>query len=179
MTQPLDPFLPRNYSGGSNLFTDGDHVVSTLTVSEVERLAKAGVKVEFKDIAAQVRPDIPESPHLFDNRLVKPLVERRAASRCNSQDNFISFPFNAYVTRYGDKFYIFLSTGCHEPCILQDEAHLYPSDALMASIHLLLSTPGVYKPETYNGEGSQSGSAANPGTIGLAGSTPDTRSRFR
>jgi hypothetical protein len=38
---------------------------------------------------------------------------------------------------HGEKVYVFVAPEDNPPLILEDDLHLYPSDALMAKLHLL------------------------------------------
>lgn len=120
-----------------------------LPVSDIIKLAAAGVKIEFKDIANQIMPD-PVQPQTaepsdglrdYHNRLlVRPIVDRwRMANQKRDMEGH-AFPFLLSAQQYKEKVYVFVGTGNSEPCILTDEAHLYPSDALMAKLHLLQQT---------------------------------------
>lgn len=141
--------------------SDTQEIYHGLSVSDVERLAKAGVAIKFEDIWKQVHPDV-ETRQLFDNSLAKPLIERWAAPHQNDINRRLIFPFRAYVERYGDKFYVFIATQNGPPVVIEDAAHLYPSDALMASIHFLLE---VQPKGDINGQGEQ----ASQGVAGHAG----------
>lgn len=114
-----------------------------ISVSDVARLAQAGVTVNLKEIADYVRPDVQEQP-LFDaSMLLKPLVDRLI--RFKGMQNHMPFPpnrindffFSAWCGR--GKVFVFVCPQAVDctPCILEDEIELYPSDALMAKIHLL------------------------------------------
>jgi hypothetical protein len=38
---------------------------------------------------------------------------------------------------HGEKVYVFVAPNNQPPLILEDDLHLYPSDALMAKLHLM------------------------------------------
>jgi hypothetical protein len=106
-----------------------------LTVSEVERLAKAGVTVAFADIAAHVHPDPPKQDHLDPG--ARAVLDRWRRNPRN-QPEYVGFEVIRFATHmYNDTVYVFVVTPGHEPVILTDDVHLFPSDALMAKIHLL------------------------------------------
>lgn len=135
---------------GKVVVRDGT-VHHALTVTDIERLAKAGVVIKFEDIAPQVVPDddkpsIMSRPRYSGENETKLLVERwlmsnRAAARA---DQFFMdaqmFPFHLSVYKHDDTFYVFVGTFNGPPVILEDATHLFPSDALMAKLHLLTAT---------------------------------------
>ena len=121
---------------------------AVLSVSDVERLAKAGVKMEWSEIKNQVRPDLKPSPaeaSMFDcSKLLRPLVARLKQAYDNASRNSIAVPFEDSLgpdflsaAAHGDKVYVFVASRHGPPIILEDESHLYPSDALMAKLHLM------------------------------------------
>lgn len=112
----------------------------TLTVSDVERLAKAGVATSFDQIANRVMPDAPEMKRATGLHMA--IIERWQLSRKHSNEFGMMagslFPYPTIAAHhFKDKIYVFICHQTHEPVILTDEAHLYPSDALMAKLHLL------------------------------------------
>jgi hypothetical protein len=121
-----------------------------LSVSDVERLAKAGVKMEWAEMRHQVRPDpVPDKTGMFDcTPLLRPLVARirQQAISQSTKDHFLSpepdvrmiqaASFMSAVA-HGEKVYVFVAHDNQPPVILEDDIHLYPSDALMAKLHLM------------------------------------------
>lgn len=110
-----------------------------LTVSDVERLAKAGVKIEFEQIKSQVRPDPPSEDR--DKWMRLPLVEAfwerwRRANPPNHQTFNEVGPWGIYASVFDDTVYVFVSPTDGPPFIIEDQKHLYPSDSLMAALHL-------------------------------------------
>lgn len=117
-----------------------------LSVSDIERLAKAGVQVKWEDIESQVRPDEPAKDRSWtDPALTQVIVDRWMMVHpdgLNQPRNRI--PFDLAATRHGDKVYVFASyvegfmqaggRSKTEPCILTDDAALFPSDALMTKL---------------------------------------------
>lgn len=104
-----------------------------LSVSDVERLAKAGVKVEWGDIRYQVVPDPePAAPET----LTSAFWHRWDRSHPPRWDSFPTRPYDIYASEYGDKVYVYVQPRDSEPFVLEDDKHLYPSDALMAKLHL-------------------------------------------
>lgn len=121
--------------------------MAILTVSDYERLAKAGVKVEYADIKHSVVPD-PVQKHSvvrIDTELADLIVHRwnRIDERAM---NGMEFPFLLSAVRHEDKIYVFVAPRpphgrkSHGPVILEDDGKLYPSDALIAKLSLLLET---------------------------------------
>ena len=115
-----------------------------LSVSDVERLAKAGVKMDWETMRDQVRPDpVPDKTGMFDcSALLRPLVARlrQQAMIRGSKDRFLlsgidpfTAPYFMSAVAHGEKVYVFVATDDNPPIILEDDLHLYPSDALMAA----------------------------------------------
>lgn len=144
-----DPNLAELYQ---RAFRPGKDVVTVLTVSEVERLAKAGVQIKFEDIADRVGadPNVVGSNtyqranhlvHLFRERLMN--RERVKQAGRNDYDyggqTMVHMP-DCWAAAYKDKVFLFVAPGNSEPLILEDDAQMYPSDALLAKYDLLLET---------------------------------------
>lgn len=122
----------------------------SLTVSDVERLAKAGVKIEFKEIAQQVIPDplkeySPQQRRLESSpMLMQPLIDRLTRAGVIRDpalsDEGLSFDGRRYeqlaATQNGDKVYVFYARHEFEPIMLEDDATMFPSDALIAKFLL-------------------------------------------
>jgi hypothetical protein len=130
---PTDPF--------SNLLPSEP---AKLTVGDIERLAKAGVSIKFEDIRQQVIADYPQAMPAERPRYL-PLVDafedrwyRNTKARDNAyRDSYASMPFEFFAATNGDKVVVLLSDGANH-VVLEDPTNLYPSDDLMASIHLWL-----------------------------------------
>ena len=120
-----------------------------ITVAELVALAAAGVTINLSEIAQHVRPNPPAEKILFDaTPLLKPLMLRwrqYTEIKYGSQiENFEvrKYPFFLSAWSNTDKVFVFvcpLTVSC-EPTILTDEALMYPSDALMGKLQLLLET---------------------------------------
>ncbi len=113
------------------------HYRQPLTVSDVERLAKAGVIIKFEDIAAQVMRDAPPPDETFKSRYL-PMVDAfwERWRWANNTDLFRDGEtFHLYAFEQGDKVIAIVSDGISH-VIIEDEKCLYPSDALMAKLHL-------------------------------------------
>lgn len=108
-------------------------VKAMLTVSDVARLAQAGVKVNFSDISDMVRPD--------DTKSLTPLVDAfwQRWHRANPGSPMSlppERPWAIAAAPYNDVVYVFVAPFNGVPFILEDEKTLYPSDALIAKLHL-------------------------------------------
>lgn len=113
--------------------------ITMLTVSDVERLAKAGVKIEFEAIRDQIRPDDPTPPRYDAPRTLEDAFWERW-KRANIRDDVNMgrmFPYKINASQHGDKVYVFVAPLDQPPFILEDVSVLYPSDALMAKLALL------------------------------------------
>lgn len=124
-----------------------------LSVSDVERLAKAGVAVALDGNIVPMPDPVPQ--HADGNgyrggintpeSLVQPLIERLERAKAVGAGMGWRDPpvladthiFRAVV--HDDKVYVFCYNGRTEPVILTDESNLYPSDKLVAAVHLFLS----------------------------------------
>lgn len=120
--------------------------MAVLTVSDVERLAKAGVKMDYAEVKHCVVPDPPparEPTWSIHTELAALLVQRWNRLNTMDRDGF-EVPFLLSAVRYEDKVHVFVAPNRGQykaaPVILEDDEKLYPSDALMAKIHLLLET---------------------------------------
>lgn len=136
MPPDFDPPAPRqNY----------DPPGRTLSVSDVERLAKAGVKIEFSDVRYQIMPDDDLKPpeRLFPHMepLQQSFWERWRRANPQKADRFDHLPpFSVYAHETDDKVFVMVGPNDtrQEPFLIEDLKHLYPSDALMAKLHLWL-----------------------------------------
>lgn len=113
---------------------------SFLNISEIERLAKAGVKIELDSITPQSDPPEPWSPQhepmaaaIWDryNR-----TKRAVSSPMDGYRLGHLQPFELLASRHGDKVWVSVHplNFVHEPFQLQDDALTFPSDTLMASL---------------------------------------------
>lgn len=122
----------------------------SLTVSDVIKLAAGGVAIKFEDIGARLVPD-PEPPskihRWWDTAPAEAMVARLTMHmRATATDNLNmgSMPldpahmYNGLMARaFGDAVYVFVCHRGAEPQIIKDPLHMFPSDALMAQLHLL------------------------------------------
>ena len=105
-----------------------------LSVSDVERLAKAGVAITFSDVQYQIQRDPEEVVRVAS--LADSFWERWRRANPPDYRTFGGPTFGIYASEYGDKVYVYVHPTDSEPFILEDDKHLYPSDALMAKLHL-------------------------------------------
>jgi hypothetical protein len=117
--------------------------IYTLTVRDVERLAKAGVVINFADIKDQVMPDTDHPPPeamSVPQSLDDAFWQRWHRAHIKDFHSLYERPYDIHAHAYGDKVYVFVAPRDREPLIIEDVAQLYPSDALMAKIALLETT---------------------------------------
>ena len=108
-----------------------------LTVSDIERLAKAGVSMSFEAIVGCIEPD-PKPKDIFDDSHLTGVIIQRWRMTQQPGKDFGYMPFHLAAAVYKGKVHVFVSGRDREPTVLVDEAHLFPSDALMANLHLYL-----------------------------------------
>lgn len=151
-----------------------------LTVSDIERLAKAGVTISLSDLQRhEVVSDPVEPVDMMQEQKPTPLVDMiyarmnmAARARRGNQDVYGGFSEAArypemYATPYGDKVFVLVATGYSEPIIIQDDAQMFPSDALLAKLALLKDT------EKMNGARNEQEGVR--GTAGVASAPQTTR----
>jgi len=119
-----------------------------LSVSEIERLAKAGVNVTIGDGPGHIWPQpdsfsapIPPGPHTADpmEKAIWDRWERSRRARTGPyMDLGFTLPFRLLATQHGDKVWVSVhpTNFNYEPFQLTDDSAIYPSDALMAKIAL-------------------------------------------
>lgn len=117
-----------------------------LTVSDIERLAKAGVEVKLTDVINNLMPDnmsvgiVPTPPRLEDEwptDLTKSFWQRwRRANPREFGDGQLP-PYRVYPHEFKDIVYVMIAPQEQAPFIVEDVALLYPSDALMAKLAFL------------------------------------------
>lgn len=110
-----------------------------LSVSDVERLAKAGVTIKFTEIKNQIKPDdqmVPQPMFPPPRTLEEAFWDRWKRAHLQRDYSFDVRPYNINASEHGGKVYVFVSPGDQPPFILDDDAVLYPSDALMAKLAL-------------------------------------------
>jgi hypothetical protein len=113
-----------------------------LSVAEAVELAKAGVQVELAGrVSIDPLPLPPKSIYHPNGEpdLTEMIRQRWRLSRAASSKyhEFESGP-QLCALRHGEKVYVFAYSGNAEPEIIVDEAAIYPSDALLARIHLMM-----------------------------------------
>lgn len=120
-----------------------------LTVSDIERLAKAGVTMQIEHVIPMADPPRDELRNVEDchrnlNHLSRSLMQRWLQTKRarHSNDYFtmdgLCVPWSILATQHGDKVWVSVHplTEGYEPFQLTDEAVIFPSDALMAKLAL-------------------------------------------
>lgn len=117
----------------------------TLSVSDVERLAKAGVVINFNDVKHDLVSDMPEMTLGATPAPPQSLLEtafwdryRRNARATRPNDYHTEFhiqPFSFSAHETEDVVHCCLCDG-KDFVVIEDQKALYPSDALLAAIHL-------------------------------------------
>ena len=119
-----------------------DELYQNLSISEVERLAKAGVPISLCKVVPTPDPYMPPPPSRHSSaNMADAIWDRwhRAKTANNSHDAFTGYirPYDILATRHNDKVYVSVHpTNLHPPFMLEDVAAIFPSDALMASLAL-------------------------------------------
>lgn len=151
-----DVYSPRDmaqsYEAGraSAMHTPNPHP-HQLTITEIERLAKAGVTVDMEKVSIQpegYKPYFKEQQVLMD-----PLIHRmRITFPINNFDHtprfqhMSAFPIGGNATdgrlspTGATKVGLMVVTAHGNAALLEDDYNAWPSDALFAKIHLLLET---------------------------------------
>jgi len=140
-----DPQYPEPYVIGGHPTEPPRHV---LGVSEIVALAQAGVKMDFKEIMHQVRPDPPSRREtVYDcSVMLGPLLDRMRMAETAAQASkhpgmepgrLYNGPAHMSVCAHNGKVFVFVQQYGADPVIIEDDIHLYPSDALLAKIGLL------------------------------------------
>jgi hypothetical protein len=127
-----------------------------LSVSEVERLAKAGVSISYDAIRERIYSDIPaEGPLNETERMIRAFQDRWSLAHAPHADCYNHSSIVALMpVRHGGKVYVMVQMLGLPPVMLEDDAMMYPSDALIAKIIL-------YKETQKNTEDFGSGTGAN------------------
>lgn len=109
-----------------------------LSVSDIERLAKSGVHVDFKDVAEQIMQDPP--PATKHTPLIDAFWDRYWRARPEQDQWGRPTPYQIAAIQYEDLIYVFVGPRDRPPFVIEDQRVLYPSDALMAKMALLEQT---------------------------------------
>lgn len=111
-----------------------------LSVTEIERLAKAGVTMSFQEVSGRVVSDPPRTDReVRPDSLNEALWMRWRMAHANRDRDFglaQMAPYTTACTAYGDKVYVFVAPTSEPPFIIEDTAAIFPSDALMGSLAL-------------------------------------------
>jgi len=129
-----DEFVVRDFQGHAV-----ERVVD-LTVSEMVELAKAGVKVELAGRVAITPVPPPPKPlhHVNGEPNLNEMIRQRWRMSRMASHHYELEPPQLCAIRHEEKIYVFAYGGKAEPEIIVDEAAIYPSDALLARIHLMM-----------------------------------------
>ena len=121
--------------------------MSLLSVSDIERLVRAGVTTTFQDIAMVVVPDAPSpspAPLSYDpyrSALVEAFWQRWDRAHSIDRDRALMVqPYEIHAQSYAETVYVMVCPRSAPPFIIEDHAGLYPSDALMAKLLLYEGT---------------------------------------
>lgn len=112
---------------------------TTLTVSDVERLAKAGIKVDLGIVYTVADVELPPPPPVWPSSLEDAFWQRWRRARPRDEYTLMRVevaPYLIHAHDYGAKVYIMVCPPDTAPFIIEDESPLYPSDALMAKLAL-------------------------------------------
>jgi hypothetical protein len=121
-----------------------------LNITDIERLAKAGVQVSLVGIVPQPDPFPPTPPYPYNTapKMEDAIWDRwqrtkQARHTGNGGYGHIDLegyirPFQLLATQHGDKVFVSVhpTSLVYEPFMLEDDAVIFPSDALMAKIAL-------------------------------------------
>jgi len=113
--------------------------MSLLSVSDIERLVRAGVTTTFQDIAMVVVPD----PASYGSALVEAFWQRWDRAHRTDRDRVFAEqqqPYEIHAQSYAETVYVMVCPRSAPPFIIEEHAGLYPSDALMAKLLLYEGT---------------------------------------
>jgi hypothetical protein len=117
-----------------------------LSVSEIVELAKAGVAVELAG-KVEINRLVPPSADVFgppSRDISQGIRERYLQSQRakHTRNHFFDAPIELVpdlcAFQHDGKVYVFAYSGNSPPEIIVDDAAIYPSDALLARIHLMM-----------------------------------------
>lgn len=151
-----------------------------LSIDDITKLAAAGIKIDWNDVRHRIKPNDKEpepsdSLGHHDKHLIRPLVQRwvntetaTAKRDYGRYEGMVrAFPFeNLSAAVHGDKVYLFAHIEGTPPVVLEDEKHIYPSDGLMARLHLMIAN--LPKPEPRDEQGAaimKAGTAIAPAPL--------------
>lgn len=116
---------------------------ATLSVSDIVKLATAGIAITFDDIAYCVRPDDQFTPNRpYEVPPIRTLEDAfwdrwNRSNRADERElNQGKMYLRVAAHEYGKTVYLFVMPVGAEPFILEDTSQLFPSDALMAALYL-------------------------------------------
>ena len=113
---------------------------SLLTVSDIERMARAGVKIEMEDIKDQVIPDPPKKDIIFgqvdENGWMRAFLQRW--DRAQPVEPMVHRDFEHVSICRGTKdFHVFVVLINGVAAHLTDPPEAFPSEALIAKVFML------------------------------------------
>lgn len=127
-----------------------------LSTAQAEALAKAGIKVELAGPVEVYAEPLPTGYQAGSpEHLTHMIRERyRMAARAKStghhfvyDTDYVYDPVQTAV-RYGDKVYVFAGGSAIEPQIIVDELCIFPSDALLAKLNIMVEYAKAPNPGT-------------------------------
>jgi hypothetical protein len=131
----------------------GKHIFSmpptALSVSDIERLAKAGVQISMGPVHPQSDMSYPTPPPAPSTEMALEEAiwqrwQRNFNARSKSPFRFPAEgelrPYRLLATEVGDKVFVSVHPYDSAPFLLQDDTFIFPSDALMASLALYEQT---------------------------------------
>jgi hypothetical protein len=115
---------------------------TSLTISDIERLAKAGVSVTLSSIIPLADPFPPYAPVPTVRSLEDAIWDRWQRTRLATHSFHDTYgevrPYQLLASTHGDKVWVSVhpTNFNYEPFQLQDDSAIFPSDALMANLAL-------------------------------------------
>lgn len=116
-----------------------------LQITDIERLAKAGVSVKIgmgDDCVCPQKDDAPPPSDQYNEGMTGSIWQRwhrrkHSAAHGKYSDPYVT-PFQLLATTHGDKVWVSLHPHAsnYEPVQFVDDVAIFPSDALMANIAL-------------------------------------------
>lgn len=134
------PGMAQGWYGISNNMMQA-RAPSLLSVSDVERMAKAGVKIDMEQIKDQVIPDPPRKEVIFnqvdENGWLRDFLRRWDRAQPIEPTMMHRDFEHVSVVRGKENFHVFVVMSCGAVAHLTDTLEAYPSEALVAKLILL------------------------------------------
>lgn len=143
---PWDDDSPHLHPLSPHIVQTPDGVQTPLTVDDIVKLASAGVAITYSEIRHRIASSPPaqsEYPFRDPAELLLDVLRKRISANVRSRGRDAEgelFPYLA-AAQFEETVYVFAHYPGHPPVVLTDPGHLYPSDALMAKLHLLKVQP--------------------------------------